>query len=240
MSREHGSKPGVGGLRSDGQSNVERRKRLRQLALENVNLEQDPYFLKNHIGLFECRLCLTLHLNEGSYLTHTQGKKHQNNLKKRAFLQAKKSGMVRLPKKKNKKIIPKRPTIGRPGFEVIPQIDSQTKEKSILFKIEYPKIEKDVKPLYRIMSAFEQKVEIPDERYQYLAFAAMPYENIAFRIPNEEIDRSRNKFWSKWNTKTNIFSMKITFKIKKQNTIQIFNRNQNSLKSVVQQNQNQN
>ncbi len=30
------------------------------------------------------RLCLTLHMNEGSYLTHTQGKKHSTNLARRA------------------------------------------------------------------------------------------------------------------------------------------------------------
>ena len=36
--------------------------------------------MKNHLGTFECKLCLTLHNNEGSYLAHTQGKKHQDNL----------------------------------------------------------------------------------------------------------------------------------------------------------------
>ena len=33
--------------------------------------------MKNHLGSYECKLCLTLHNNEGSYLAHTQGKKHQ-------------------------------------------------------------------------------------------------------------------------------------------------------------------
>lgn len=36
------------------------------------------------MGTLECRLCLTLHVNEGSYLAHTQGKKHQTNLARRA------------------------------------------------------------------------------------------------------------------------------------------------------------
>ena len=36
--------------------------------------------MKNHLGSYECKLCLTLHNNEGSYLAHTQGKKHQQNL----------------------------------------------------------------------------------------------------------------------------------------------------------------
>ena len=46
--------------------------------------QQDPYILRNHLGGLECRLCLTLHTNEGSYLAHTQGKKHQTNLARRA------------------------------------------------------------------------------------------------------------------------------------------------------------
>lgn len=25
---------------------------------------QDPYFMKNHLGSYECKLCLTLHNNE--------------------------------------------------------------------------------------------------------------------------------------------------------------------------------
>ena len=40
--------------------------------------------MRNHLGSYECKLCLTLHNNEGSYLAHTQGKKHQANLARRA------------------------------------------------------------------------------------------------------------------------------------------------------------
>lgn len=36
--------------------------------------------MRNHLGSYECKLCLTLHTNEGSYLVHTQAKKHQDNL----------------------------------------------------------------------------------------------------------------------------------------------------------------
>lgn len=38
---------------------------------------------------YECKLCLTLHNNEGNYLAHTQGKRHQTNLAKRAAREAK-------------------------------------------------------------------------------------------------------------------------------------------------------
>ena len=34
------------------------------------NLCQDPYFLRNHLGSYECKLCLTLHTNEGLHAIH--------------------------------------------------------------------------------------------------------------------------------------------------------------------------
>ena len=40
-------------------------------------------------------------------------------------------------------------------------------------------------PRYRFMSAYEQKVEAVDGRFQYLLFAAEPYETVAFKIPNK-------------------------------------------------------
>jgi splicing factor 3A subunit 2 len=82
--REHGSKPGSGGVASSTQANADRRERLRQLALETIDLAKDPYFMKNHLGSYECKLCLTLHNNEGSYLAHTQGRRHQMNISRRA------------------------------------------------------------------------------------------------------------------------------------------------------------
>jgi splicing factor 3A subunit 2 len=51
---------------------IDRRERLRKLALETIDLAKDPYFMRNHLGQYECRLCLTLHTNEGNYLAHTQ------------------------------------------------------------------------------------------------------------------------------------------------------------------------
>ncbi|KTF80886.1 hypothetical protein cypCar_00047369 [Cyprinus carpio] len=32
------------------------------------------------------------------------------------------------------------------------------------------------------MSAYEQRIEPPDRRWQYLLFAAEPYETIAFKV----------------------------------------------------------
>jgi splicing factor 3A subunit 2 len=72
-----GSKIGSGGLLSESQAALERKERLRRLALETIDLSKDPYIMKNNLGTFECKLCLTLHKNEGNYLAHTQGKRHQ-------------------------------------------------------------------------------------------------------------------------------------------------------------------
>ena len=72
-----GSKIGSGGQLSESQAAMERKERLRKLALETIDITKDPYIMKNHLGTFECKLCLTLHNNEGNYLAHTQGKRHQ-------------------------------------------------------------------------------------------------------------------------------------------------------------------
>jgi splicing factor 3A subunit 2 len=72
-----GSKIGSGGNLSESQAALERKERLRKLALETIDITKDPYILRNHLGTYECKLCLTLHNNEGNYLAHTQGKRHQ-------------------------------------------------------------------------------------------------------------------------------------------------------------------
>lgn len=59
-----GSKFGGGGVSSGQQSERERKDRLRELALETVDLAKDPYLMRNHLGTYECKLCLTLHTNE--------------------------------------------------------------------------------------------------------------------------------------------------------------------------------
>jgi hypothetical protein len=77
---------------------------------------QDPYILRTHLGTLECRLCLTLHVNEGSYLAHTQGKKHQTNLARRAAQDNKSQSLLIAPapaaNQVKKKVFVK---IGRPG-----------------------------------------------------------------------------------------------------------------------------
>ena len=153
---------------SGSNANVDRRERLRQLAMDTIgtqwhrylycsllvgrvglirvdhvqaDITKDPYFMKNHLGSYECKLCLTLHNNEGNYLAHTQGKRHQTNLARRAAREQQDaapsmhggsgpmggSGMRPPPRTRAK--------IGRPGYIVIRQKDPETGLKSLRFEV---------------------------------------------------------------------------------------------------------
>uniref|UniRef100_A0A7S4UCX1 Matrin-type domain-containing protein n=1 Tax=Paramoeba aestuarina TaxID=180227 RepID=A0A7S4UCX1_9EUKA len=188
--REFGSKPGAGGAVSAEWSNVDRRERMRQIAMERIDLSKDPYFFRNHLGSYECKLCLTLHNTEGNYLAHTQGKKHQNNQKRRAAREAKNAEAVQANMTFKPKVIPQRKTrkIGRPGYKVTKQVNSETQQKSLFFEIEYTQIEEGLQPRTRVVSTWDQTVEAKDPRFQYLLVAAEPYETIAFKIPNAKLD----------------------------------------------------
>ena len=206
-----GGKTGSGGQASWSESNRDRRERLRQLALETIDLAKDPYFMKNHLGSYECKLCLTLHNNEGSYLAHTQGKKHQANLARRAAKEAKEAPSIQpeKPRVEPKKFV----KIGRPGYRVTKQRDPENGQQSLLFQIDYPEITENIYPRHRFMSAYEQKIEPPDRKWQYLLFAAEPYETIAFKVPSREIEKSEGKFWTYWNKDTKQFFLQLSFKL---------------------------
>merc|ERR1711998_428484 len=207
-----GHKMGTGGPATDQEVAMDRRARLRELALETVDLNNDPYFMRNHLGSYECKLCLTLHMNEGSYLAHTQGKRHQQNLKRRAWRLGKETPSQ--PIMSRKKIRPRQTLkIGTPGYKVVKQQDPETNQLILLFRIDYPEIEIELQPRHRFMSSFEQTVEPNrDRNYQYLLFAAEPYETVAFKIPNKPIDKDPNRFLSHWDSKKNTFTLQLWFK----------------------------
>lgn len=195
---------------------VDRRERLRRLALETIDLAKDPYFFRNHLGQYECRLCLTLHTNEGNYLAHTQGRRHQENLAKRAAREAEAARTTAAPApltragvKKNRGV-----TIGRPGYRVTKQIDPDTRARSLLFQVEFPEVEAGdaARPRHRFMSAFEQRREPADPAWQYLLFAAEPYDTVAFKIPNMEVDRRSDAFLAHWDPDARIYTLQLPFR----------------------------
>lgn len=64
-------------------------------------------------------------------------------------------------------------------------------------QVEYPEIEEGSAPRHRFMSSFEQRKEATDRKYQYLLFHAAPYEVIAFKVPNIEVEKT-DKFFTHW------------------------------------------
>uniref|UniRef100_A0A8D2LBL4 Splicing factor 3a subunit 2 n=1 Tax=Varanus komodoensis TaxID=61221 RepID=A0A8D2LBL4_VARKO len=186
-----GGKTGSGGVASASESNRDRRERLRQLALETIDINKDPYFMKNHLGSYECKLCLTLHNNEVRCCTCVS---------RRAAKEAKEAPAQPAPEKV-KVEVKKFVKIGRPGYKGS--------------WIDYPEIAESIMPRHRFMSAYEQRIEPPDRRWQYLLMAAEPYETIAFKVPSREIDKAEGKFWTHWNRETKQFFLQFHFKMEK-------------------------
>jgi len=219
-----GSKFGGGGVSSSQNAERERKERLKQLALESIDLAKDPYLMRNHLGTYECKLCLTLHTNEANYLAHTQGKKHQAGLAKRAYmekLRAEKEEQFNVRNNNFKRPAPgqfgsqqsrKTIKIGRPAYQVFKSRDTDTNQRCLTFELTYKEIKEDLRPRHRFMSAFEQRVDVPkDKRYQYVLFAAEPYETIAFKIPNEPLDRDPGRLITHWDEDDKKFTVTLYF-----------------------------
>lgn len=153
------NKIGTGGYSSISMINLERRDRLRKIAAETTDLMKDPYFYRNHMGIYECKLCLTIHNNEGSYLAHTQSKKHQTNLNKRKVIEAKHNLFMQELKNEQKEKMEdlkiKYVKIGRPAYRIAKEKDFMSHKRKIKFVIEYPLIKDDITPQFRIMSELE-------------------------------------------------------------------------------------
>ena len=230
------NKIGTGGYSSISMINLERRDRLRKIAAETTDLMKDPYFYRNHMGIYECKLCLTIHNNEGSYLAHTQSKKHQTNLNKRKVIEAKHNLLIQEIKNEQKEKMEnlkiKYIKIGRPAYRIMKEKDFMSHKRKIKFEIDYPLIKENITPQFRIMSELEVNTQkngnnedddinnkINDEeknkienKYHYVVFAAEPYENIAVRIPNMPLDYNTEKHFSYWDEGKKIFYLTLNYK----------------------------
>jgi splicing factor 3A subunit 2 len=209
--REHGVKLGAGGPATEELQAIQRKERLRALTAEAYDLKNDPYILRNHLGTYECKLCFTLHPSQENYVVHTQGKKHKDNLGKRIHRLNKDKGVITNTDKKHVEI-KQTPRIGKPGYQIYKQYDKSTGAHSLLFRLLYPDITEGLRPRFRIVSSYEQKVATPSDDYQYVVFAAEPYETVGMRIPNIPLDKTQDRFLTNWNADTKVFTLQITFK----------------------------
>lgn len=234
-----GSKFGGGGVASQSATNADRRERLRKLALEHIDLDKDPYIFKNHLGSFECRLCLTVHQNDGSYLAHTQGRKHQTNLARRAAQEKRDVrkdidpqtglpvgvvgagfGALGLGGKTASRNSIK---IGRPGYKITKVRDPVTRADGLIFQLQLPEIGRGSgssssssnasgnAPKWQVVSAFSQRVEEPHRNFQYLLVAAEPYETCGFKIPARELDRREGRTFEYWDPDAKEYWIQVMF-----------------------------
>jgi splicing factor 3A subunit 2 len=209
-----GGKTGGGGAATAQQEAVDRKERLRKLAMETMDIAKDPYHMRNHVGQIECKLCLTVHPNEANYMVHTQAKRHQANLGKRAAVEAASAASL-LPQPLAAAGAKRRGVrIGRPGYRVIKQRDADTGARCLSFEVDFPEIEEGLQPRHRFMSSFEQRVEPVDKAWQYLLFAAEPYETVAFKIPNDEVDRDPRTFFSSWDAERKVYTLALRFRVR--------------------------
>jgi splicing factor 3A subunit 2 len=175
---------------------------------------------RNHVGQFECRLCLTVHRTLPDYVAHTQGRKHQEGLRRRAAEERAKAGVEGLgpaaevaggaaaaSARRRKRI-----TIGKPGYVVTKERDPRTGQLAVLFELSFPEIDAGTQPRHRFVSAYEQRTETPDPAFQYLVFAADPYETVAFKLSSLAVDRGDDKVFSHWDAARKVFTLQVFFR----------------------------
>merc|ERR1712118_544333 len=104
----------------------------------------------------------------GNYLAHTQGKRHQQNLARRAFKDARDAPILPAPSK----YVEKRHAIkiGRPGYKVTKSRDASSGQRALLFEVDYPEADSTVEP----------------------------YETIGFKVPNDAVDKGEDRFFTNW------------------------------------------
>lgn len=60
------------------------------------------------------------------------------------------------------------------------------------------------------------QIELPDDNVQYVIFAAEPYENIAFKIPNLEIESTESgRYYCNWDREKKVYTIQLYFRDRK-------------------------
>lgn len=235
------SKKGAGAVADRHEANAQTKLRIKELLTSEVlDLEKDPYVFRNHLGLLECRLCLTTHSNEASYISHLSGRKHSMNLERRRILSERSGDNKTNEARTSMSNVPKRTwrKIGKPVFNVTKLRDPKSLRLGILLQAQYPHIIVG-EPFFCLMSYYElsqknkqdcvkylqdnkldyEGNEVTDpSKWQYLIVSAEPYDNIAVVFPASlELDKPPDdskweSFWWHWDQDSREFFLQILFK----------------------------
>lgn len=226
------SKKGSGGVADAQETAVHTRNRIKELlATQVLDIDNDPYVFRNHLGLLECKLCLTTHISEASYISHLGGKKHLINLEKRRILDEK-SGNRGVGKKEVISItnVAKRSwnSIGKPGYSVTKIRNPDNLQLGLLINVKYPKLTRE--PLFRFMNYYElsennqdlianfnRNLDFDGKKFQYLIIYGEPYDNICIIIPGNVIDKPTelemsDSYWWHWDSDIKQFYLQFLYK----------------------------
>lgn len=235
------SKKGAGGVADRHEANIQTKQRIKELlTTEVLDLEKDPYLFRNHMGIIECRLCLTTHSNEASYISHLSGRKHSMNLERRRIISARSDANKAKTLGMSLNTVQKRTwqKIGKPIYQVTKLRQPETLRYGILLQAQYPRI-KVKEPFFCFMSYYElsqknrqeclqflqhEKMDHEDEKlvdpakWQYLVVSAEPYENItivfpaSFELDKADGDTKTESFWWHWDRDSGDFFLQFIFK----------------------------
>ncbi|AET40045.1 spliceosome assembly protein PRP11 Ecym_5283 [Eremothecium cymbalariae DBVPG len=210
-----GSKKGSGGIASESQQNIHRRKQVEELlrdgeevpytfqgdAIEvtedELKLKRNPYIYKNHSGKLVCKLCNTMHMSWSSVERHLAGKKHGLNLLRRGG-SASSGGAGNISKQDKEfrmKVEEARQRIKRNGVipkcQIVKVRHLETNDIGMAIRVDYSVegvivTDEDELPFLRVISGLELPGTDNDDK-KYLMVAFEPFENIAIEMPNKEI-----------------------------------------------------
>ncbi|KAG9392020.1 putative splicing factor 3a subunit 2 [Carpediemonas membranifera] len=207
--RDFGSRIGTGGQLSQSVLNARLQREKKALMEEALQEEvaKDPYVSKNQFGQYECKLCMSVHSTIADYTVHRELRKHKVNIARFEKMKAGNTidnGPLYVRPKPQRTV----PSIGQPSYWVTRQRDLQNRP-SIKVEVHYPEILDGIVPRWRAISWFEQKVEVPDSNWQFIAFAAQPYDTIAIKVPNWELDDSRT--YEQWYPDKKMFVVQLQY-----------------------------
>lgn len=235
------SKKGAGAVADRHEANVHTKHRIKELLTSHaLDLDNDPYVLRNHLGLLECRLCLTTHTNEASYISHLSGRKHAMSLERRRVLDEKSRAKTPDAPAVSMSLVEKRrwTKIGRAAPTVTKIRDPQTLQMGMLVQVQLPHIGAQP-PFFRFVSYYElspknqnvarsflhrekadheQDDDVDPARWQYLVISAEPYENIAVAFPalrvvdKPDAQEMSRTYWWFWDEDSREFFLQFLFK----------------------------
>lgn len=235
-----GSKKGGGGIASESQFNLQRRKEVESLLSKGENVpytfqdEKDnqvrsnPYIYKNHSGKLVCKLCNTMHMSWSSVERHLGGKKHGLNVLRRGISIEKSSlgreGQTTHDFRQQQKIIEAKQSLKNNGTIPVCKIATVKNPKNgsvgLAIQVNYSSEVKEnsvdsddkakVPPLIRIVSGLELS-DTKQKGKKFLVIAYEPFENIAIELPPNEILFSENNDMDNNNDGVDELNKKCTF-----------------------------